>query len=61
MHWGGVNKQKMRVQILKLFQGANFVLLIETWHFPGLPHVEGCDSLAITCTVQLGKNKRDKT
>jgi len=35
MHKGGVNKLKMGVQILELFQGAELVLLIETWHFPG--------------------------
>jgi hypothetical protein len=35
MHEGDVNKLETRVQILKLFQGANFVLLIETLLFPG--------------------------
>jgi hypothetical protein len=34
MHWGGVNKLEMGVQILELFQGADLVLLTETWHFP---------------------------
>jgi hypothetical protein len=49
MHEGGVNKLKMKVQILELFQGADFILLTETWHFPSqhLRHVEGFDSLAI--------------
>jgi hypothetical protein len=59
MHEGDVNKLEMKVQILELFQGADFILLIETWHFPGqhLPHVERFDSLAVACTVQLGKKK----
>jgi hypothetical protein len=35
MHRGGVNKIEMGVEILELFQGADLVLLIETWHFPG--------------------------
>jgi len=41
-----VNKLEMGVQILKLFQGVDFILLIETWHFPSqhLPHVERFDS-----------------
>jgi len=45
-----------------LFQGADPVLLIETWHFPcqHLPYVEGFDSLAVACTVQLGKTKAIK-
>jgi hypothetical protein len=30
MHGGGVNKLKMGVQILEMFQGANLILLIET-------------------------------
>jgi hypothetical protein len=53
MHGGGVNKLKTRVQILKLFQGADLILLTKTWHFPGqhLPHVEGFDSLAVAHTV----------
>jgi hypothetical protein len=57
MHGGGVNKLETGVQILKLFQGVDLILLTETWHFPGqhLPHVEGCDSLAVTRTMQLGK------
>jgi hypothetical protein len=32
---GGVNKLETWVQILELFQGADFVLLTETWHFSG--------------------------
>ncbi len=62
MHGGGLNKLETRVQILELFQGADLVLLNETWHFPGqqLPHIEGFDSLAIAHTVHLGK-KNDKT
>jgi hypothetical protein len=62
MHGSGVNKLETWVQILKLFQGVDLILLIETWHFPGqhLPHVEGFDSLAITCTMQLGKTKAIK-
>jgi hypothetical protein len=57
MHGGGVNKLEMGVQILKLFQGVDLVLLTETWHFLGqhLPHIERCDSLAVVCTMQLGK------
>jgi hypothetical protein len=35
MHGGGVNKLKMGVKILEMFQGADVVLLTETWHFPG--------------------------
>jgi endonuclease/exonuclease/phosphatase (EEP) superfamily protein YafD len=59
MDEGGVNKLERGVHILELFQGADLVLLIEIWHFPSqqLPHVEGCDSLVITCTMQLGKTK----
>jgi hypothetical protein len=62
MHGGGVNKLETGVQILELFQGADFVLLTEIWHFPGqhLPHVERFDSLAIAHTVQLGKTKAIK-
>jgi len=57
MYGGGVNKLEMRVQIVELFQGVNLVLLTKIWHFLGqhLPHVEGCDSLAVTYTMQLGK------
>jgi hypothetical protein len=46
MHGGGVNKLETKVQILKLFQGSDLVLLIETWHFPSqyLPNIEGFDS-----------------
>ncbi len=53
MHWGDVNKLEMGVQILELFHGTDLVLLTGTWHFPGqhLPHVEGCDSLAVVCIV----------
>jgi hypothetical protein len=49
MHRGGVNKLETRVQILKLFQGVDLVLLTETWHFLGqqLPQVEGFGSLAV--------------
>jgi hypothetical protein len=59
MHEGGVNKLETRVQILEMFQGADLVLLTETWHFPSqhFPHVEGFDSLAVTHTMQLGKTK----
>ncbi len=62
MHGGGVNKLKMKVQILEMFQGADFVLLTETWHFPNqqLPHVEGFDSLVVARTVQLGRIKTIK-
>jgi hypothetical protein len=57
MHGGGVNKLETRVQIPEMFQGTELVLLTETWHFPGqqLPHVERFDSLAVACTVQLGR------
>ncbi len=53
MHGGGVNKLETGVQILEMFQGADLVLLTETWHFPNqqLSHVEGFDSLAIARTV----------
>jgi hypothetical protein len=34
MHGGGVNKLKMGVQILELFQGADLVLPTKIWHFP---------------------------
>ncbi len=62
MHGGGVNKLETGVEILKLFQGADIVLLIETWHFPGqhLPHVEGFDSLVVARTMQLGNTKAIK-
>jgi hypothetical protein len=45
-----------------LFQGVDFVLLTETWHFPSqhLPHVEGFDSLAVARTMQLGNTKATK-
>jgi len=45
-----------------LFQGADLVLLTETWHFPSqhLPHVEEFDSLAVACTMQLGNTKATK-
>jgi hypothetical protein len=47
MHGGGVNKLEMEVQILELFQGADLILLTETWHFLGqhLPNVEGLTHL----------------
>jgi hypothetical protein len=53
MHGGGVNKLETWVQILELFQGADLILLIETWHFPGqhLPHVKGFDLLAVMRTM----------
>jgi hypothetical protein len=53
MHRGGVNKLETGVQILKLFEGVDLVLLIEIWHFPRqhLPHIEGYDSLAVARTV----------
>jgi hypothetical protein len=62
MHSGGVNKLETGVQILELFQGADLVLLTETWHFLGqhLSHVEGCDSLAVAHIVQLGKTNAIK-
>jgi hypothetical protein len=62
MHRGGVNKLKMGVQMLELFQGADLVLLTKTWHFPSqhLPHVEGFDSLAIARTIQIRKTKAIK-
>jgi len=62
MHRGGVNKLKTRAEILELFQGADLILLTETWHFPGqhLPHVEWFDSVAITRTMQLGNTKATK-
>ncbi len=50
----------MGVQILEMFQGADLLLLTETWHFPNqhLPYVEGFDSLAVARTVQWGRKKR---
>jgi len=62
MHGGGVNKLETKVEILELFQGADLVLLTETWHFPGqhLPHVEGFDSLAVAHTMQIGNTKVTK-
>jgi hypothetical protein len=62
MHKGGVNKLETGVQILELFQGADLVLLTETWHFLGqhLPHIEGFDSFAVARTVKLGKTKAIK-
>jgi hypothetical protein len=59
MHGGGVNKLETGVQILEMFQGADLVLLTETWHFPNqhLPHVERFDSFAVACIVQLGRTK----
>jgi hypothetical protein len=49
MHGGGVNNLEMTVQILEMFQGADLVLLTETWHFLAqhLAHVERFDSLVI--------------
>jgi hypothetical protein len=62
MHRGGVNKLETGVEILELFQGADLILLTETWHFPGqhLPHVEWFDSVAIARTMQLGNTKATK-
>jgi hypothetical protein len=62
MHGGGVNKLETGVQILEMFQGAEIILLIETWHFPNqhLPHVEGFDSLAVARTMKLGRTKTIK-
>jgi hypothetical protein len=62
MHGGGVNKLETRVQILKMFQGVDFVLLTKTWHFPNqqLPHVEGFDSLVVAHTMPLGRTKAIK-
>jgi hypothetical protein len=59
---GRINKLKTGVQILEMFQGADLVLLTETWHFPNqqLPHVEGFDSLVVAHTVQLGRTKAIK-
>ncbi len=53
MHGSGVNKLETWVQILKLFQDVDLVLLTKTWHFPSqhLPHVEGFDSLVVACIV----------
>jgi hypothetical protein len=60
MHGGGVNKLKTDMQILELFQGANLVLLTETWHFPGqhLPHVEGFASFAVAHNCSREKQKQ---
>jgi hypothetical protein len=62
VHKGGVNKLETGVQILEMFQSADLVLLTKTWHFPSqhLSHVEGFDSLAIACTMQLGRTKAIK-
>ncbi len=62
MHGGGVNKLETMVQILELFQGADLVLLIKTWHFPNqhLSHTKRFDSFAIARTVQLGNTKAIK-
>ncbi len=62
MQGGGVNKLEMGVQILKMFQGVDLVLLIGTWHFPNqqLPHVEGFDSLIVARTMQLRRTKAIK-
>ncbi len=62
IHGGSVNKLEMGVQILEMFQGDDLVLLTETWHFPNqqLPHVEGFDSLAVACIMQLGRTKAIK-
>jgi hypothetical protein len=62
MHEGGVNKLETGVEILELFQGADLVLLTETWHFPSqhLPHIEGFDSLMVARTMQLGNTKATK-
>jgi hypothetical protein len=59
MHGGGVNKLKMGMQILEMFQGVNLILLTKTWHFPRqqLPHVEGFDSFLVACIMQLGRTK----
>ncbi len=53
MHGGGVNKLETGMQILKMFQGADLILLTKTWHLLGqhLSHVEGFDSLAIAHIV----------
>ncbi len=62
MYRGGVNKLEMGLEILKLFQGVDLILLTETQHFPSqhLPHFEGFDSLAVVRTVQLGRTKAIK-
>jgi hypothetical protein len=62
MHGGGVNKLEIGVQILKLFQGVDFILLTKTWHFLGqhLPHVERFTSFVVARTMQLGKTKAIK-
>jgi hypothetical protein len=53
MHGGGVNKLETGMQILKMFQGVDLILLTKTWHLLGqhLSHVEGFDSLAIAHIV----------
>jgi hypothetical protein len=62
MHKGGVKKLETGIQILEFFQGADLILLTETWHFPcqRLPHVKGFDSLVVARTMQLGKTKAIK-
>jgi hypothetical protein len=62
MHKGGVNKLEMGVQILKLFQGVDLILLTETWQFLGqhLSHVEWFDSLVVACIMQLEKKNAIK-
>jgi hypothetical protein len=59
MHGGHVNKLETRVQILKMFQGVDLILLTKTWHFPSqhLPHVEGFDSFVVARIMQLGRTK----
>jgi hypothetical protein len=62
MHGGVVNKLKMRLQILKLFQDADLIFLTKTKHFPGqhLPHVEGFDLLTVARTMLLRRTKMIK-
>jgi hypothetical protein len=62
MDGGGVNKLEMGVQILKLFQGADLVLLTETSHFPGqdLLQIKRWLTWSNTHCV-AGKNKHHKT
>jgi hypothetical protein len=63
VHGGGVNKLEIGVQILKSFQGADLVLLTETWHYLGqhLPQVEGFDLLVVGAHCVAENNKSDKT
>ncbi len=50
------------VQMLKLFQVTDLILLTETYHFISqhLPHVEGFDSLVVACTLYVTTPLWDK-